>query len=132
MGYNPNSAKTAERPPQIPPDDTDFDGLATATENLIGSNPAVVDTDGDGIPDGLELRGYTTSPTLTNTDGDLCPDFREIVSVNVDNVVNSFDLGILASVFARVDRPVQDVNKNGVVNSSDLLLVSLFFNSNPC
>jgi hypothetical protein len=130
LGSNPNNASSI---PAACPAGTDLDGdqLCAAFETSIGTNPNDVDTDDDGITDGVEYRGYTTSPTQVNTDGDLCGDAAEVVSVNVDNVVNSIDLGIVASVFSRTDRPVQDVNKNGNVNSSDLFLVAVFFNL-PC
>lgn len=34
--------------------DSDFDGLSDETELLFGTNPGIFDSDGDGVPDGLE------------------------------------------------------------------------------
>lgn len=55
--------------------DTDSDTVLDANEGYYGTNPAVADTDGDGIPDGLEI-GFT-DPLLTDTDGDGLPDGTE-------------------------------------------------------
>ena len=50
--------------------DEDEDGIATGSEVLqFGSEPLVADTDGDGIPDGQAVEGFT-SPTRSDTDGD--------------------------------------------------------------
>ena len=42
-------------------DDPDGDGLSTAQENTLGTNPNVYDTDGDGFSDGSEYA-YGTDP----------------------------------------------------------------------
>ncbi len=131
LGTDPTDA--GSKPPTIPAGDDDSDGLSTAFENTIGSNPNVADTDGDGIRDGLEYKGYNTSPTVANTDGDTgtnlgsCTDDIEIMSVDTNTLVNSNDLLIVALNFAVANRPNQDVDKNGAVNSSDLLAVALRF-----
>jgi hypothetical protein len=41
--------------------------------------------------------------------------------------VNAQDLGIIANVFFRNDRPVHDVDKNGTVNAADLGLTASLF-----
>ncbi len=48
----------------------DADGLTNAQEFALGTNPAVADTDGDGLNDGAEVNTYGTSPLLADTDGD--------------------------------------------------------------
>lgn len=40
-------------------DDRDLDGLNDCEEALLGTEPTLADTDGDGIPDQLELLGFT-------------------------------------------------------------------------
>lgn len=54
-------------------DDDDFDGLTNLFENSIGSNPLVPDTDGDTLPDGVEVAydGNATSYTPYPGGGDL-------------------------------------------------------------
>ena len=62
-------------------DDQDNDGLTTPNEALLGSDPNVADTDGDGRDDGDEahnldgvLDDNETDPTKADTDGDGLPD----------------------------------------------------------
>ena len=129
LGSNPNNA--ASKPP-APAVDTDRDGLSDSFELSIGSDPTKADTDGDGIPDGVEFKGYGTSPTNVDSDNDGCPDGREIASLDGNTLVNSLDLLIVAARFNRRDLPVQDVNKDGVINSGDLALVARNFAGTLC
>jgi hypothetical protein len=48
--------------------DGDFDGLADTWEDDVGLDSTTADSDGDGIPDGVELRGDEGG--LADTDGD--------------------------------------------------------------
>jgi len=59
--------------------DSDRDGLADVYETGTGiyvsptdtgTNPAVSDTDGDGLSDGIEIKTYGTNPNLLDSDGD--------------------------------------------------------------
>ncbi len=131
LGSDPANAASK---PAVPAagTDPDADGLSTAFEMTIGSNPNNQDSDGDKIPDGVEYKGYNTSPTNADSDGDGCPDGREVASMDGNHGVSSTDLLIVAKEFGRADRPVQDLNKNGIVNSSDLLLAAQNFGSSPC
>ena len=59
--------------------DTDGDGLPDDLE--IGSthtDPMVADTDGDGLADGDEVLRYRTNPLRTDTDGDTVADGDEV------------------------------------------------------
>ena len=58
----------------------DFDGdtISNWGEYLIGSNPKIQDTDGDGLTDGDEINVYFTDPRLADTDGDGWRDNVEI------------------------------------------------------
>ena len=131
LGSDPTDATSKPVRP-LAADDPDRDGLSTAFELSIGSDPTKGDTDGDGIPDGIEYKGYGTSLTSTDTDGDGCSDGREIASVDSNTLVNSLDLLLLANRLNRRDQPLQDVNKDGVVNSGDLALVARNFVGTLC
>lgn len=50
-------------------DDPDGDGLSTAYECLIGTNPTEADSDGDGVPDDLEIGDDFLFPRDTDRDG---------------------------------------------------------------
>ena len=130
LGTNPASA--ASKPPGICPGESDNDGLCNALEVSIGSNPADADSDDDGLNDGIEYRGYTSSPTNVNSDGDSCGDITEAASVNQDKVVNALDLLAVAQNFNSTTRPQVDVTKDGIANSLDLVIVAGHFSPNPC
>ena len=69
---------TASRPPGPP--DADRDGLSDKQEKSLGTKVNVADSDGDGIPDGEEVRKYKTDPVLADTDADGLSDAEEIRS----------------------------------------------------
>ena len=50
--------------------DLDDDGLTNAEEALVGTDPRLNDTDGDGLADGVEVNDVGTDPTTADTDGD--------------------------------------------------------------
>jgi hypothetical protein len=110
------------------------------------------DSDGDLINDGIEVKWYDTSPANFDTDGDGCSDGREMADVNGDHKVNATDLlavaqhgstGSLAPGKVGVPVPLgspngpyvtagvrraevatYDVNKDGKIDSTDLLTVA--------
>lgn len=59
------------------PDD-DNDGLAAAREAEVGTDPALADTDEDGLTDGQEVLEFGTHPLVADTDGDGVLDGDEI------------------------------------------------------
>jgi len=61
------------------PDD-DGDGLDALAEVEHRSDPALWDTDGDGLSDGEEVDVYHTDPTLRDTDGDGTDDGVEVAA----------------------------------------------------
>ena len=95
-------------------------------------NPLDPDSDDDGIPDGIEFKGYNTSPGLPDTDFDGCTDAREITSLDGNTVTNSIDLVIVAQNFNNTTRANVDINKNGIVNAIDLAIVAQNFSSSAC
>lgn len=109
--------------------DSDNDQLPDSCEAVYGSNPALADTDGDGVIDGIEVRYWMSSPLSVNTDGDDCTDGREMASVNADRKVSSIDLSQLAQYFGALPpefRPF-DVNGDGKISSIDLSLTAQRF-----
>ena len=58
--------------------DSDIDGLTGIEEILLGSDPDVDDTDGDGLTDGEEVNTHLTDPLDADTDDDGINDGSEI------------------------------------------------------
>ncbi len=58
--------------------DLDVDGLTTIEEFNNNTSPNAVDSDEDGIDDGLEVNLHQTEPLLADTDGDGLSDGEEI------------------------------------------------------
>jgi hypothetical protein len=59
-----------ETDPRVRDADDDNDGLSNQQEAQLGTNPAVPDTDGDGIRDGDEVNVTGTIPTDADSDDD--------------------------------------------------------------
>jgi len=80
--------------------DDDNDGLYDTDEALYGTNPLLVDTDGDGLSDGEEVgfdgdistynNARDTDPLLSDTDGDGLSDGME---VGYDGDIGSYTPG---------------------------------------
>lgn len=114
--------------------DSDQDGLSDETEVLAGTDPLNPDTDGDGIPDGVEdsnkngkvdsVNGVLleTDPTLLDTDGDKIDDGKE--DANHDGEVAKTADGDFIETDPRVadtdgdgiDDGVEDANQNTKVD----------------
>ncbi|MBI5284603.1 MAG: thrombospondin type 3 repeat-containing protein [Chloroflexi bacterium] len=121
FGTDPSAA--ASKPPSFNvPGDTDRDGLPDTLEAVLGTNPALPDSDGDRLLDGVEVLRYGSDPLNANTDGDKCGDGKEAASLNDDTTVNSIDQVILARAIVSVYLRPFDVNRDGAVNSTDLLI----------
>ncbi len=59
--------------------DKDGDTISDEKERELGTNPNEGDTDGDSIPDQLEIDQYKTDPRNVDTDGDGYRDGVEII-----------------------------------------------------
>lgn len=126
LGADPASASSV--PTRYPPNDPDRDFLATFIEVLLGSNPDAPDTDGDGLLDGAEVRGFGSDPLRSNSDGDECSDAKEAASVNSDRRVSSGDQVLVASSYGLAGSqhyaPAFDANRDGAINSTDILFLA--------
>jgi hypothetical protein len=132
LGSDP--ANKASKPPFVLPidQDVDQDALSDAFEESMLFDAHDADTDDDCISDGLEYKGYGSSPLIVDTNGLRRPDAKEVGSVNTDTGLNSGDMLVLAQQFNRTDRPVQDLTKNGIVNSTDMFFLAGLFDFGPC
>ena len=66
-----------------------------SNESILGTNPLIKDTDGDGLHDGNETAEQT-NPLLVDTDGDGFTDFEELANP----LLNPNRIDYLASVSA--------------------------------
>jgi hypothetical protein len=129
--------------------DTDGDHLTDGWECANGSNPAdassralgapsAADLDADNVFDQIELRGYASRADSSDSDLDGCPDLVEIGSVNGDRALNGGDLLLLNRRTAwpavtlvppeAVQDSVLDINKDGFVNATDVLMLNRWVN----
>ncbi|AEI68972.1 adventurous gliding motility protein AgmC [Corallococcus macrosporus] len=67
--------------------DSDDDGLSDAEEIVLGTDPNNPDTDGDGLPDGLEVNVGGTDPLDDDSDDDGLLDGNE--DANHDGIVDA-------------------------------------------
>lgn len=67
------------------PIDFDNDGLLDIDERQIGTNPQLVDTDGDTLGDYKEHKVMGTDPLNPNTDGDRYNDDEDLEPLNVNS-----------------------------------------------
>jgi ELWxxDGT repeat protein len=61
-------------------DDGDQDGLQDQAEVILGTNPDVADSDGDGLTDGAEFTTHGTDPLVADSDGDGFGDGVEVTA----------------------------------------------------
>jgi hypothetical protein len=64
--------------------DSDKDGLSDGMEPQYGTDPQKADTDGDGLGDYAEIFQYNTDPTRADTDGDGLRDGDELLVYHSD------------------------------------------------
>jgi hypothetical protein len=69
---------TADKIKKITSKDKDLDGLSDEDEKKYGTNPASIDSDGDGLLDAEEVTVYHTDPLNPDTDGDGKKDGYEV------------------------------------------------------
>jgi hypothetical protein len=75
LGYGPGIVTFQ---PLLTSPDSDRDGLTNDEEAGLGTDPDIMDTDGDFLIDGLEVNQYHTNPLNPDSDGDGIPDGIEV------------------------------------------------------
>jgi len=66
------------------PLDTDLDGIPDYMEDILGTDYLVLDSDSDGIGDGVEVFSYFIDPLKNDTDGDGILDAVELFTTFTD------------------------------------------------
>jgi hypothetical protein len=128
--------------------DTDNDGSRDGYECVRGTNPRSaaskpgpladdnMDTDGDGLKNGWERRGWGTDHTMVNTDGDALNDCHEVADVDGNGLVNSTgDFIAYANAFFKFTGKTWDfdMDKNGLLNTTgDFVAMAGFVFTGPC
>ncbi|MGB5177838.1 MAG: hypothetical protein WBP44_03805, partial [Gammaproteobacteria bacterium] len=134
------------------PDD-DNDGLTDAEESSYGTDPFLVDTDGDNLGDYQEVTTHLTDPTLADTDSDGLDDGDEVNNWSTnplasnrgdvgprlapDNMLNASDLVVLTRLVTGIITPVfpedilGDINDDSQINAADLLLLQQLILNTP-
>jgi hypothetical protein len=116
--------------------DSDGDGSLDGYEATHGSNPcnaaskpayaSLLDSDGDGLTDNLESRGWGTNPYSRDSDADGCDDDKEVASVDADKQATILDvMSVARMAFGLIPpHPALDLDKSGSVNLIDALLAA--------
>ena len=71
--------------------DTDLDGLLDGLEVTLGTDPNNVDSDGDGFEDGVEVGDDTANPLDADSDGIIDALDSNILDTDMDGVVDWLD-----------------------------------------
>ncbi len=104
IGSDPLDETVANGDPLF--DDRDVDGLSRNTELLIGTNPGLADTDGDGAPDGVEVVFDGTDPL-------------DPASVVVDTDPDGDGLATVDELVAGTDPTRADSDGDGIIDSAE-------------
>ncbi|MBI5094774.1 MAG: VWA domain-containing protein [Candidatus Hydrogenedentes bacterium] len=118
-----------------PAPDVDLDGLDTKAELRYGTDPALSDTDADGLTDGEEALVYHTDPAKADTDGDGVSDGQEVASgsdplgtkgdIDRTGAVDAVDVQLVinAALSLSIAGLDADIDHNGSIDAVDVQLV---------
>lgn len=103
--------------------DSDGDGLSDGMEAAYGTNPANPDTDGDGLRDDAEIFVHNTDPLNADTDGDGVSDSAELAAGSLPLDPSStpeFCDGADNDLDGSVDEGFTDTDRDGQSDCVDL------------
>ncbi len=107
--------------------DTDADGVSDAIEAEIGSNPNIIDTDGDGLTDGQEYFVYQTDATKVDTDNDGESDYTYVIRLLTANrppTVQDDAATVQTGIQATVPVLANDYDIDGSLATSTLVVAA--------
>lgn len=103
--------------------DVDSDGLMNEYEEEVGTDPSLPDTDGDGVPDGIEELNETDPQDasdfeVTDSDGDGVADPVEVTfgSNPLSKDADNDQLSDPAEILFGFDPTNPDTNHDGIVD----------------
>ncbi len=86
--------------------DSDLDGLLDGIEITLGTDPNNADTDGDGIEDAVEVGDDTANPLDEDEDGIIDALDSNIVDTDMDGVVDQLDPANTRSLCSRSEQRI--------------------------
>jgi hypothetical protein len=95
----------------------------------------MLDTDGDGLSNKVEVCKWGSNPANINTDGDTRGDCNEAFDINGNTLLTNGDSVLIAQAFFAIiaDDWSFDANANGALTNGDATLVrQAFFHLVPC
>jgi hypothetical protein len=113
-------------------EDTDSDGLNELGEYQNNTHPFAIDTDGDGLLDGLEVHTYSTDPLVVDSDGDGVLDGREVNLGTLPNDPASYgvpvtftDANLDTAIRTAITKPSGQIYQRDLTALTTLNLASL-------
>jgi hypothetical protein len=95
----------------------------------------MLDTDGDGLSNKVEVCKWGSNPANINTDGDTRGDCNEAFDINGNTLLTNVDAVFVAQAFFEVIDGdwTFDVNGSGAANNIDSVVIrQAFFGVNVC